>query len=260
MTEVLTFDPAEHDLDVAAVEQLWRRPPPGLRCHMAVNIRALLSKSSPDFDLSGVAADVAAAMLRIDSKQSEPLLAWLEAGERGFVSCLLNGEFAARALCSSIRGQDSGADITVPKVFVLPASYVRCEAYLRHAREGMADILSARFMPALLSPIDWSLMQESWRADPAIFLPLFESSDTASICFELVLHLDRFDSAASPSRINRFVARSEMLLAQLFNACAADNGFFCADLSVSKARLGLIFAVMHVSLVGLGIMHLTTEE
>ena len=84
------------------------------------------------------------------------MLASVDASGDGFISCFVGAELAARPLCSCFSQGSLAADAQVSlRLLALPTSYERCQAYLRHAKEPVVDILSARqFMPALIATSD----------------------------------------------------------------------------------------------------------
>jgi len=144
-------------------------------------------------------------------------------------------------------------------------TYVYCRSVLRQAQEPRINILSGLLEEPLLSPQQWRDFLCEMKDGPAIFLDLF--SDGGRLACDLILELDdfprqvraagEFNESARLRRYTRAMAQDLRRFCGRFNL---GEGLFCSQLSVLKARLGLIFATKQVLGNALGIIELSAPE
>jgi len=166
---------------------------------------------------------------------------------------------AANSFLNSI-----GPSFSVPDADIYQ-TYLFCLNVLRQAQEPRINILSGQLEAPLFSPQQWRNFLCEIKEGPAIFLDLF--SDSGERAVDLILKLDAFpeevmaaaDINESPRlrRYTRALAQDLRLYCSRFNL---GEGLFCSQLSVLKARLGLIFATKQVLGNALGIIDLSAPE
>ncbi|MBU6451472.1 MAG: hypothetical protein KGS72_06825 [Cyanobacteria bacterium REEB67] len=157
------------------------------------------------------------------------------------------------------------------------AALVKADNFLRLAISERLNILNASIEEPLLSPRQWLSLLAEWQSDSALFESLFaEEAASRASALDIVLHLGDLMASQSLS-VGPMVAseppghnaagveviadRGGNVLAcaldRFFDHFEGDQGFFNCDLSVLKARLGLIFACRQVLSERLGIIDLS---
>lgn len=149
-------------------------------------------------------------------------------------------------------------------LFVVQYAYARCCAVLRRALEPYAD--SEGLKDALIEEQDWLNFLDCCKQNPDLLVPLFDSDPAISLQQKaLINRLEEFPEAVQwavrdwqPARIAAYAVELANDLQKFYQLCRIIN---CSEkLSVSKARLGLIFATRQVLSNALGIIGVSTPE
>ena len=185
--------------------------------------------------------------------------AYIEAvlcSEPSFLGFKIGPEMAAAALSQIVANLEMAA-LPAPdsKNFAkISDSIIYSGSLLRQAQSPRIDILKATAEPATFSEADWKHLQADWCNDQTIFLSLFRGEPGA---LALTLTLSFFGdyikcdqtsyyNLGDRLRLRRYLERLSEEFDVYRQHFDPDKGFFSADLSVLKGRLGLIFATTRV--------------
>ncbi len=154
-------------------------------------------------------------------------------------------------------------------------AFGRCASVLRQATEPRINILSGRMEAPIMTAGEWTSFLDDCKAKTELYfeLDLFQndqassSSSLARSQTRLILKLAMFPEAAQiafdyrqPDRLVRYSTELADELANFWRQFNLGEGFFNAQLSVLKARLGLILATRQVLGNALGIIDLPVLE
>lgn len=162
----------------------------------------------------------------------------------GFLNFKLSKALLSRAASELVRPakNSTGADTAkfpgAEAQFRIETLSGRCQAILSGVREAQADIVSGSLAPPLLDDSLW----EEWLCDfeeARTYEPLFASDDYSPVK-ALIINLDNLTNIE--------------VLAPVVSDFLDESPLFQLDLSVAKARLGLIFACKQVLSGWLGII------
>lgn len=149
-------------------------------------------------------------------------------------------------------------------LFVVQYAYARCCAVMRRALEAYVD--SEGLKEALISEKDWLNFLDCCKHSPDLFVPLFDQDPVVSLQQKaLISRLEEFPEVVQwavgdrqPARIAVYAVELANDLQKFYQLCRIIND--TEKLSVSKARLGLIFATRQVLSNALGIIGVSTPE
>lgn len=151
--------------------------------------------------------------------------------------------------------------------FYIQYAHARCCSILRRALEESLDTESQNINPPIFSAKDMTEMQKSWGdlAQSAQFDDLYDKQDNQIVFHQkaLVKRLEAFPAEVIeaarlmlPGRIARYAYDLANDLQKFYEV----SRVMTDDLSVSKARLGLIFATRQVLANALGIIGVSAPE
>jgi hypothetical protein len=271
-------------LDVSAAAAAVRLSRPRLNAHgdLACSVGRLVSALG-----GGPAAEVLAPMLVAQVKALAAARTGLDCGvffsPPAFIGFRISAVMAACSLSAIIscgKGVHTHQSSTSEKAgerLLEQAALVKADIFLRLAISERLNILSASIEAPLLSPRQWLSLLAEWQSDSGVFEPLFaDNSVSRAAALDIVLQLADLkatealsvgpptsaqgiikNAAAGEALNSRGCEQLASALGHFFNHFEADHGFFNCDLSVLKARLGLIFACRQVLSERLGIIDLS---